>query len=490
MDKCFSFLNTFISPVTGRILCPPDYILVGNDLGIAAPSSLLMDIQLELIELKQKLEILREVSFITGFENPLLEYAQVLDTLNDGFLYNNQGIVSTLPTPEKLPLCYAATTEDLGLLTTYDNGENGIGATLTGFSPLGFTVDDEDPPENSIILVKDQSHPYENGLYVLTNSGSPVSSWVLTRLDIYDQAGEIQPGDVVSVAYGKINAQTFWVETKTVSHIGTDDISFLLFSPLSVLPKDNIWIGNEDKRPIPQPTIARKNLPSLTNKKIWRGDSDNRPFESDALTEAEGHITEAFTNISNLLSTVSSIQSIVNGLQQGLQTVGGWTAIIFLQSQVLALDLAVAIHSSQISDLQDAITTINSQITTINTRIDNLRLNTIPADGDVSFYDFKLINLADPTDPTDGVNLRTLENTIDATEITLEGDVIGTGTIGEPIETELVLTLDQIKLAQNTVDLNNQKISKLKADEVEQKNALNAKFIWDLMHDNVGVVWV
>jgi hypothetical protein len=46
-----------------------------------------------------------------------------------------------------------------------------------------------------------------------------------------------------------------------------------------------------------------------------------------------------------------------------------------------------------ITDIYTTIGTIQGQITAINTTIANLRLNNIPADGDVSFYNYKLINL-------------------------------------------------------------------------------------------------
>ena len=57
--------------------------------------------------------------------------------------------------------------------------------------------------------------------------------------------------------------------------------------------------------------------------------------------------------------------------------------------------------------------------------------------------------------------------------------------LSDPIDLELMLTLDQIK-AQDTVDLNNNKIVTLISDNVEQLDALNAKFLWVWMHDEVG----
>ena len=253
-----------------------------------------------------------------------------------------------------------------------------------------------------------------------------------------------------------------------------------------------LWTGDNTNRPIEVQTIIINNLPNLTLKKIWRGNASNRPIEVDDLTTVESSLSSALSDIASIFSTISSIlsalsalESLVTGLEEGLAAIGGWAAIALLQTQMIAVFVTLGIHGTRLDGLDD-------DVVAINLRIDNLRLNNISADADVSFYNFKLINLADPINPTDGVNLRTLESYIDNVplSVVLEGDVTGIGNTGTPIETTLELTLDEIKIAQNTVNLNNQKISDLKADEVEQLDALNAKFLWDLMHDEVGVVWL
>ena len=50
----FDILYNFISPVTGRVLSTTDYVLVGDSLGIATPSPILIDIRLELINLRNQ----------------------------------------------------------------------------------------------------------------------------------------------------------------------------------------------------------------------------------------------------------------------------------------------------------------------------------------------------------------------------------------------------------------------------------------------------
>lgn len=270
--------------------------------------------------------------------------------------------------------------------------------------------------------------------------------------------------------------------------------------PIGTLPdlqQNYIWIGDVNNRPAPQLTIQRDNLPNLTFNAIWRGNVGNRPIESQSLTQLEAKVT----NIEDVLipgleAEIAALEAEIIGIQAEITIIQGQItllegAVAILQGQVLAIIGQVADLTSRVNTLESEVATIQQQIIVIIQRLDNLRLNNIPADGDVSFYNFKLINLADPTNPTDGVNLRTLINYINNVPTTIEliGDVTGSGNTGTPIPTTLQLTLDQIKIAQNTVNLNNQKISNLKSDEVEQQDAINAKFLWDLMHDQVGVVW-
>ncbi len=127
-----------------------------------------------------------------------------------------------------LPAVYAASTAPLTV--TYANGAAGVGATLTNAgAQVTFAIDSVTPPLNSRILIKDQAAPVQNGIYKLTNVGSGSTNWVLTRATDYDTPAQINPGDFVLVDFGTINSATGWIETDTVTAIGTDPISFSSF---------------------------------------------------------------------------------------------------------------------------------------------------------------------------------------------------------------------------------------------------------------------
>lgn len=125
--------------------------------------------------------------------------------------------------------CSAATTADLN--ATYANGAAGIGATLVNAGALAaFSVDGVSPALNSRILVKDQTNDFENGIYTVTTVGSGAVAWVLTRATDYDQVAEINPGDLVVIQTGTVNAVTSWLQTETVATIGVDAILFVQFT--------------------------------------------------------------------------------------------------------------------------------------------------------------------------------------------------------------------------------------------------------------------
>lgn len=234
----YEVLFNFISPVTGRILSPTNYVPYGDIDGIATPSPIIIDIRLDLINL-------RESGFIIGFPNSRLPSAQVLSNLANGYMINTAGIISTTPSvipfetltftnfwignganrPTEclvdLPACDLATTEDLS--ATYDNGSSGVGATLSGTGSL--TIDGVSPTVGNLILVKNQTNAYENGIYELTSLG--LSSFTLTRAYFYDSPWEIRQGGRATVIAGLINTLSSWLQTNIINTIGTDNIVYI-----------------------------------------------------------------------------------------------------------------------------------------------------------------------------------------------------------------------------------------------------------------------
>ncbi len=118
-----------------------------------------------------------------------------------------------------LPPCTLATTADLGSIT-YNNGAAGVGATITYNTTGVVEIDLIKIVLNDIILVKDQTNSYQNGIYKVTTEGNTGIAAVLTRTTYYDSAADVNPGDYTLVLDGDTNLNTGWIETATVSAIG------------------------------------------------------------------------------------------------------------------------------------------------------------------------------------------------------------------------------------------------------------------------------
>ena len=228
----------------------------------------------------------------------------------------------------------------------------------------------------------------------------------------------------------------------------------------------HLWIGDDMNRPQENLLILMDNLPNLTFKAIWRGNTGGRPEETQDLTILEGKVTFIENvKIPAIEAEIASIQGEITAIQGQITVIEGEVAllegaVVVLQGQVAGLLLSVAELSSRVSTLESKVSTLETSVATLQAQI-------LVIQGQIA-----------------SINAR-----IDALSITLTGDVTGSGLLASPVVTELQLTLDQIKKAQNSVDLNNHKIINLVSGDVEPLDALNAQFLWDLMHDNVEVVW-
>ncbi len=165
-----------------------------------------------------------QLNFIPGegagivvVDNPSLNRTDITVTSTPQFSFNYLGSM------------YAATTANLN--ATYNNGLAGEGATLTNAGAnAAFATDGVSPPLNSIILVKNQTLPAQNGIYTLTTVGSGAAAWVLTRAANFDSSDTIKAGSFVVVSNGTTLAGTGWFETEFVNVVGTDPIRFVQFN--------------------------------------------------------------------------------------------------------------------------------------------------------------------------------------------------------------------------------------------------------------------
>jgi hypothetical protein len=115
---------------------------------------------------------------------------------------------------------------------SYNNGASGVGSTLTATANGALVIDTITPVAGDRVLVKDQTNKAENGEYIVTQVGSSVSPFILTRPIYEDESNEI-PGSYFFVYDGVQNIKTGWVVTvdnPSTYVIGTNNIYINQFS--------------------------------------------------------------------------------------------------------------------------------------------------------------------------------------------------------------------------------------------------------------------
>ena len=121
-----------------------------------------------------------------------------------------------------------ALTTITGDTVTYDNGLDGVGATLTLSTPLNVAGGDLDGDTEIVlgdrVIVAAEPNPAHNGIYILTSTS------VLTRAADFDTAAEISGGDFVFITHGTQYGDTGWVLGEAVNTVGTDNVQWIQFS--------------------------------------------------------------------------------------------------------------------------------------------------------------------------------------------------------------------------------------------------------------------
>jgi hypothetical protein len=124
----------------------------------------------------------------------------------------------------------AATPDTLANITvgtiTYNNGTAGVGANLTTTGTFNLIDGVNVQTSGTRILVKNEANAVLNGIYTWSNAT------VITRATDYNSVPEVEAGDFVFVTGGTIYDNTGWVQTSTVTAIGTagNNIDFVQFS--------------------------------------------------------------------------------------------------------------------------------------------------------------------------------------------------------------------------------------------------------------------
>lgn len=129
----------------------------------------------------------------------------------------------------------------INLNATYNNGTSGVGATLTNAgTQVALVIDGVTIATNDRVLIYQQTTQTQNGVYVVTNTGSGSTNWVLTRSTDTDSYGPSDPdalgaGDAFFVQEGATGAGELYVcNTEGTITFGTTNITFTQIASTAV----------------------------------------------------------------------------------------------------------------------------------------------------------------------------------------------------------------------------------------------------------------
>lgn len=127
------------------------------------------------------------------------------------------------------------------LNATYNNGTSGVGATLTNAgTQVALVIDGVTVATNDRVLIYTQTNQTQNGVYVVTDTGSGSTNWVLTRSTDTDSYGPSDPdalgeGDAFFVSQGNTGAGELYVcNTPGTITFGTTNITFTQIAATAV----------------------------------------------------------------------------------------------------------------------------------------------------------------------------------------------------------------------------------------------------------------
>ena len=137
-------------------------------------------------------------------------------------------------------------------VVTASNAQNyTIANIIPGSSISGITL-----ASGNRVLLKDQSAPAQNGIYVVQASGSPL------RATDFNEAIEINNGYVL-VDGGDLKGSS-WIVTSVVAVVGTDPINFTQFSSvISGVSKAQVGLGNVDNTSDPNKPVSTATATAL-----------------------------------------------------------------------------------------------------------------------------------------------------------------------------------------------------------------------------------
>ncbi len=151
------------------------------------------------------------------------------------------GIINTANAPKNVRV---VTTQNFST-PVYNNGTDGVGATLTnGDIQAALVIDSITMLVNDRVLVSANTDPIQNGIYIVTDVGSDSTDWILTRATDYDTPTKMNSDlvtdgwNIIQSTEGTFATKVFWLSSH-ITTIGTNIIGFFQSTNLNgYVPRD------------------------------------------------------------------------------------------------------------------------------------------------------------------------------------------------------------------------------------------------------------
>jgi predicted nucleic acid-binding Zn-ribbon protein len=531
------FTDFFMSPVTGRIILPmfPDlqhnYVWLGNRGDRPLPSPIIIDLRLEIIDIRRRLS---ETRFILQAPSENFDSSQALNQLVPGILRHTDGIVS-------------------------------IAVPWIDYVPV-------DLPYQNIWIGDADSVPQPFPRIFLNNLPTMLSADPTLLLGAYN------------LYRGSPNPLT----------LGQPEIvKTLHITNMADLTVGHLWLGTNSSdplnygsnRPVEIIVLPLDNMADLPFQQIWRGDMSNRPQPVDDLTNLEERVTiteediseineeiteintklgdinteigdinvelgdiethlgdidvhlgdidteigDINTSISSILDSITSINASISSILDSIATINASITSILdaittinttlgsLQAQIdsnvasgldhladlqLQIDSAIASGNdhlatinttlsylqSEIDTINTSITTINSTLTDLQSQIDTINTTITTIQSDITTINTTLTSLQSQID-----TINTTITDIQTDITTIQGDITNiTDVLIPAVYTYIDDAISNVTnnfVAGGVINMNNNRITNLPCDPVEDNDAISFCFLWHTLHDEVTISW-
>lgn len=431
------FTDFFMSPVTGRIILPmiPDltqnYVWLGDRNDRPLPSPIILDLRLEIINLRNRLSTTR---FILQAASPNFDNSQALNELYPGILRHDDGIVST-----------------------------------QHLTHTKIWVGDEDnwPVESDLLneVIEDIGDININIESIFDH---------LLEIDIHLGDIDIELGDIniniesifdslfeINIELGDINID---IESlfELVTDISVDfgDIIIRLDGLDDIVADLQVQID----------TNVASGLDHLADLQLQI--DTNVASGLDALATINIRLDALELSITDILTTISSILSDITSIFSTLSTIA--TQITSILSDITAINASIVI-------IQEDIVAIYVLIETINTAILAIDASILTIQGDITTIFAAIATIEGDI------------TSILASILAIEGDITNITTVLLPavytyIDTEITNITNNF-IAGGVIDMDDNRIINLPCDPVEDNDAISFCFLWHVLHDEVTVSW-